>query len=159
MDNDKNDTGASYERKDIRFGWLAAVLVAVCCFAAIHYYTIWRLLWFREGVQESQVQSPYPMAPKLSAKLPPEPRLEQLDRLAGVDSSEVNKRLAAQEKLLNSYGPTADKGFVHIPIQQAIRAVAGQLPVRKQRGETTKDNGLIDSGESNSGRMFWEGPR
>jgi hypothetical protein len=67
----------------------------------------------------------------------------------------VFAKLAAQEKVLNSYGPTAEKGFVHIPIQQAIKATVGKLPVKRQtQGEAAKDRGLIDAGESNSGRMF-----
>ena len=67
-----------------------------------------------------------------------------------------DKQLAAKEKLLHSYGSTADKGFVQIPIEQAMKAVAGTLPVAKEssQGRAVKGNGLLEAGESNSGRMF-----
>ena len=100
-------------------------------------------------------KSPYPLAPGFSRKLPPEPRLEQLDRLAGIDNADVAEKLAEKEKALDSYGPTEEKGFVHIPIQQAMKAVAGKLPMRKEpQGPTAADNGLLDAGQSNSGRIF-----
>jgi hypothetical protein len=155
MDEQQINADVRYERRDIRLRWLLMLLVGGVCFAVVHYFVIWRLFWLREGVEEAVMKSPYAAAPRPPGQLPPEPRLEQIDRLAGLPSSDVNKRQAAKEKVLNSYGPTPEKGFVHVPIQQAIRAVAGQLPVRPQ-GETAKDNGLIDSGESNSGRMFRE---
>ena len=79
--------------------------------------------------------------------------------MAAVESSDVFKRLAAKEKALNSYGTTAENGFVHIPIQQAIKAVAGSLPAKgTSQGRAAHDNGLLESGDSNSGRMF-RGPQ
>ena len=72
------------------------------------------------------------------------------------ESAAVNKQLAAKEKALHSYGSTADKGFVRVPIEQAMKAVAGTLPVAKEssQGRAAKGNGLLEAGESNSGRMF-----
>jgi hypothetical protein len=159
MAKEETNVGVRYERKDIWLRWVLALLLGAMCFVAILLFVIWRLFWLREGIVEA-AKSPYAVAPRSATQLPPEPRLEQIDRLAGVAASDVNKRQTAQERILNSYGPTADKGFVHVPIRQAIRAVAGQLPVRhKSPGETAEDNGLIDAGESNSGRMFREEPR
>jgi hypothetical protein len=78
--------------------------------------------------------------------------------MAGAAKSDVSKRLAAKEKALDSYGPTTEKGFIHIPIQQAMKAIAGKLPIRKQpQASTAASSGLLDGGESNSGRMF-QGP-
>jgi hypothetical protein len=159
MDNEQTNMGVRYERKDIRLGCLLAVIVVAVCVLATLGYGVWRFFWWQAGVQEAMKRSQNPLAPGLSAKLPPEPRLEQLDRMAGVASSDVYHRLAVQEKQLNSYGQTDEKGFVHIPIQQAIKTVAGTLPVRKQLPrQAAGDHGLIDSGESNSGRMFRGGP-
>ena len=85
---------------------------------------------------------------------PQKPRLEEVDRLAGIASENVYLRLAAKEEYLSRYGETAEKGFVHIPIRRAMETLAGHLPVRKEQPAATKDNGLVDSGASNSGRMF-----
>lgn len=155
-----------YEPKDIHFRWLLAVAVGVCCFAVVQYYGIWRYLWYQEHAHAEAKKSPYPWAPTSSAALPPEPRLEQLDRLPPVpgrkplelmtaeENAAVNAQLAAKEMALHRYGPTAEKGFVHIPIQQAMKAVAGNLPEAKDssQGRTANSNGLLEAGESNSGR-------
>jgi hypothetical protein len=155
MDKDETNTGVRYERKDIRLRGLLILMAGAACFTAILYFAIWRFFWWQESVQEAIKESPYPMAPRMSTQMPPKPRLEQLDRMAGVKSSDVDKSLAAKEKALDSYGPTADKGFVHIPIQQAIKAVAGKLPVRKQPQPPPADqSGLLEGGQSSSGRMF-----
>ena len=87
-------------------------------------------------------------------RLPPEPRLEQIDRMAGAGASKFSKALAEKEKVLNSYGPSEEKGFVRVPIQEAIKATAGKLPVRKQPPGGVKDNGLMDAGQPNSGRIL-----
>ena len=155
MDNEKIHADVHYERKDIRLRGLLLLMAGACCLMTILGYAVWRFYWQQESAQEAMKKSPYPLAPGLSTKLPPEPRLEQVDRMAGIDNADVSKRLAEKEKALNGYGPTAENGFVHIPIQQAIKAVAGKLPTRKEpQGPTAADNGLLDAGQSNSGRMF-----
>ncbi len=145
-----------YEPRDIRIRWLLAVAAGVCCFAVLQYYGVWRFLRYQEQTQAEARRSPYPFAPAPSATLPPQPRLEQLDRMTPEESAAVNRQLAAKEKALHSYGPTAEEGFVHIPIEQAMKAVAGTLPVAAEssRGRAADSNGLLEAGESNSGRMF-----
>lgn len=144
-----------YEPQDVRFRGILGLMAVACCVLVVLSYLVWRFFWYQQGVQETIKESPYSSAPRLSAKPPPEPRLEQIDRMAGVESPDVNERLAAKERALDSYGPTEDKEFVHIPIQQAIKVTAGKLPVRVlSRHEATKDSGLMDAGESNSGQMF-----
>jgi hypothetical protein len=143
-----------YERKDIRFGCLLAVMLVAAGVVAVLGYTVWRFFWWEARSQDARNRSAYPLrAP--SIQLPPEPRLEQLDRMARTEGADVYDNLAADEKQLNSYGATDEKGFVHIPIQKAMQTIAGQLRVRKQSpGSAATDNGLLDSGESNSGRIF-----
>jgi len=156
-----------YEREDIRWGCILALVVTVACIGVLVYFGIWRFFWYRERVQEEKKHSPYPMAPAPSTTLPPQPRLEQLDRLPSpqpgqgqlglmtpLESAAVNEQLAAQAKDLHSYGPTAEKGFVRIPIEQAIKAIAGTLPVDKESSPGRDANGLLDAGQTNSGRMF-----
>jgi hypothetical protein len=121
------------------------------------FFLIWRFYWCQAGVTENVPQSPFPVAPR-STTLPPEPRLEQIDHMARKEKSNVVRRLSAEEKILNSRGPTADEGFVHIPIQEAIQAVAaearaGKLPQRKS-SPSANNRGLLDAGEPNSGRVF-----
>jgi len=154
--NDANtNPGVAYERKDIRLGCLLAVMaVAVGVIAALE-FGVWRYFHWEADMQQAQKRSPYSQTPPSEDRLPPEPRLEQLDRLAGAERSALDRQLADQQAALESYGSTADKGFVHIPIEQAIKALAGRLPVRKSApAGATHDRGLIDAGEANSGRLF-----
>ncbi|MEN6452030.1 MAG: hypothetical protein ABFC96_16190 [Thermoguttaceae bacterium] len=146
---------ARYERRDIRLGCLLAVMLVALCVVVSLGYGIWRFYWWQADVHAEAGRSPYPMAPPLSSRLPPEPRLEQLERMQGRERANLSKRLVDQERLLHSYGPTDEKGFVHIPIDEAIKYTADRLPVRRTpQGRASHDEGLVDSGESNSGRMF-----
>jgi hypothetical protein len=86
--------------------------------------------------------------------------LEQIDRLANIEAADVFAMEAAKEKALQRYGPTEEKGFVHIPITRAIEAVAGKLPVTKTpQPHPRETGGLLDWGASNSGRFDREEPR
>jgi hypothetical protein len=154
--------GIRYEPKDVSFGWLLVVLLVGIGILGVISYTIWHFYWFQESALEESGKSPYPLAPAPLMQLPPEPRLEQLNRMAGVERSNVFKRQLAKEKVLHGYGPTAEKGFVHVPIQHAMKVLAaksqaGQLPESKPRPPAARDQGLLDAGESNSGRMFRKG--
>ena len=150
--------GVPYERGDIGFRGLLGVIVGACCVLAVLGFLVSRFYWFQERRQEAVTRSPYPLAPGLSAKLPPQPRLEQLDRITPAEVANGDKQLAAMQRALNRYGATAEKGFVHIPIQEAMKAVVGDLPVARESspGGVVHASGLLESGESNSGRMFRE---
>jgi hypothetical protein len=124
--------------------------------------------WFFVGVKDEQARvkkSPYPLAPGPSTALPREPRLEQIDRLAGVETPNVHERETSRLEVLQSYGPTSEEGFMHIPIEQAMKLLAASPQYKlKARPEPSADQkrrsgGLVDAGESNSGRMFRGGRR
>ena len=76
--------------------------------------------------------------------------------MAGIEKGNV---YVSEEVKLGTYGATAEKGYVHIPIDLAMKLVRKDLPVRGQvKGDHYRENGLYDSGASNSGRMFREEP-
>jgi len=147
-----------YEPRDIGVRGVLVLMVVACGVLVVIAYVVWRFYWFQAGGREAIRPSPYAMTPGVPAPLPPEPRLEQVDRMAGIETSSAAKLLSAKEKVLNSYGPAAEKGFVHIPIQQAMKTVAAEARAGKlgerRPSPPAKDQGLLDSGESNSGRVF-----
>jgi len=84
---------------------------------------------------------------------------ELLRRMAGGDfpheTLNVSRWERGEEKALETYGTSDEKGFVRIPLKEAMQIVVGQLPARKPADQPKyPDRGLIDAGESNSGRMF-----
>lgn len=172
-----------YEKTDASFGAIFGILIGAMIFAAFVHYVI--LLFFHD-VRKDQAQakeSPYPLAgpPKTADnnkqnygtspyKRPKEPVLEEVDRRGGVDKNDVYKRQENREKLLDSYGPTRERGFVHIPIERAIalmetdryRLKARKVPAeeeqkRRYEEQRRRSGGLVDYGESNSGRLFRRG--
>lgn len=147
------------ETRDVRFGLILGILLGMTCVGIVHLILVWRFFWWEAGTQAMRKESPYPLAPQLSTKLPPSPRLEQIQFLSGDTSGYVQKQIAAQEKVLHSYGTTGEQGFVHIPIEQAIRLTAEQLPARQHPPSAAHDGGLLDSGEPNSGSRFSGGRR
>jgi hypothetical protein len=144
-----------YERTDVRLGGVLVVIVAVGCLATFHYWIVW---WFfnRYNASESAMKrSPYPLAPEPSMKLPAEPRLEQLERTSELQKEDVYVREKAKETVLNGLGPTDEPGYVHIPIRRAMALVVGRLPGGPEPpAGPAKNNGLLDHGEPNSGRLF-----
>jgi hypothetical protein len=147
-----------YERRDISLRWILSLIAAATCLIIVQLVVTWWLLQTDRMRQEALMKSQYPVAPAPSTRLPPEPRLEPLDRFAGVESSNVYLRLEEKERLLHRYGRTEQPGFVHVPIEQAMKLSADELPVRAQpsTSQRRKDNGLLGWGEANSGRVFRE---
>ena len=149
----------SYERRDVWFRWVLVVAIAGICVGTAIFALVYA--FFRADTDRLAIrrESEFPLAEHPSNELPAKPRLEQVDRLAGVGSENVYLQQSAMEDQLGLYGETKEKGFVHIPIRRAMQSLAGHLPVRKEPPGASQDNGLVDSGASNSGRMFRGAPR
>jgi hypothetical protein len=143
-----------FEPRDVAFRWVLIVSIAFFCIGAVIFSLVYAFFRVDTARVASRRESEFPLAEHPSNALPAEPRLEEVDRLAGIARENVYLRLAAKEDQLNLYGETQEKGFVHIPIRRAMETLAGHLPVRKEQPAASQDNGLVDSGASNSGRMF-----
>jgi hypothetical protein len=62
--------------------------------------------------------------------LPPPPRLEPIDRVERVSDSDIEYRLATKNAILHEYGLTPEAGYIHIPIEQAMKQLENKLPTR-----------------------------
>ncbi len=150
-----------YERSDAAFRPILYILLGALAFGVV--VQLGMSVWFHylRDYQAEIKKSPFPLAPGPSNALPRDPRLEQVDRLAGIETPNVFERETANLRTLNSYGPTEDKGFVHIPIERAMQLILERqmLPSRPAPSaeQNRRSGGLVDSGEPNSGRMFREG--
>jgi hypothetical protein len=148
-----------YERTDASHRWIIGILGAAVVIGVLILAGLWLVFARYRDYQAEVKKSPFPLAPKLAPKpppnSPPDPRLEELDRLSGLTRSDAVRVAAAREAGLNSYGPTAEEWFIHIPIDWAIRLLENKLPVRAEAPDDRgKGNGLVDAGEPNSGRML-----
>lgn len=150
-----------HERSDVGFGWVLGLILTSMGLAGVVFYGLVVFLYNYRDHQAVIKRSPYPLAPAPRESLPAEPRLEQLDRLEKIQRPNVFVRQLDKEEILTRYGSTSEDGYIHIPIGRAMTLLENQLPVRKQppAGEQRRANGLVDAGESNSGRMFREEPR
>jgi hypothetical protein len=158
-----------YERTDADHRWVLGILLAGLVLALI---IISAVSWFFNALERYQArskESPYPLAPGPTTGLPEEPRLEQIQRIPppaglGPRPSSLIPHSSAKipdEVHLASYGPTDEKGFIYIPIERAMELVAKKLPSRPASSseDTKRQNGLVDDGGPNSGRMFRKEPR
>jgi hypothetical protein len=149
-----------YEDRDVTFRWVLIVAIVGVCVGAALFGLVYAFFRADTDRLASRRESEFPLAEHPSEVPPPEPRLEQIDRLAGIARENIFLRESAKENQLDSYGETQEQGFVHIPIGRALESLAGHLPVRKEPPPgPSKDNGLVDSGASNSGRMLRGAPR
>lgn len=143
------------EQSDVRVRWVFVITAIAVGVLALHFTVI--RFYLRSHAARQVPAEPY-SPEQTPGQLPPPPRLEPLDRHAGI-SSNINGRDSSREEALHRYGPAAESGFARVPIAEAIRAAAGKLPVRKERPDGAyKSRGLITGGESNSGRKFGEPP-
>lgn len=147
-----------FEQRDISFRWVLIVAIAFFGVGAAMFILVFEFYRADTKRLASRRESEFPLAEHPSTALPASPRLEQIDRLAGIPAENVYLRLSAKEDQLELYGETGEKGFVHIPIRRAMESLAGRLPVRKHSPTGGKDYGLVDFGASNSGRMFRGSP-
>ncbi len=120
------------EPTDAQFSLILGIVVTAVVLLLLIFGMVHRFFFHERDRLNQERMSRFPLAPEPSRALPPEPRLEQLDRLAEVTISDVGVRLQAKEAALNSYGPTQEKGFIHIPIDRAIQLLAGRLPARNE---------------------------
>ncbi len=149
------------EHTDVTLRAVVISLLVAMGFAAIVHWIVLEFFYSYRGYQQDIKQSAFPVAPPPAVsedpRRIPQPRLEPVDRMAGIEKANVFERQLAKEKKLHAYGPTEETGYVHIPIEQAMERLADHLPVRKEGATKTdrrREDGLVDAGESNSGRMF-----
>lgn len=149
----------SHEQRDASFKGVFIVMVATIALGALEFFLVHVFFSSQEGAQSKEKKSPFPLAQTPSEKPPAAPRLEQIDRSRGLRESAYSIE-APLERTLHRYGDSSEAGFVHIPIEQAIKLVAPELKVRTSRPKgVARDNGLVDGGESNSGRLLRKEPR
>jgi hypothetical protein len=143
-----------YEPRDAKFGWVLGLIIGAIGLGAFLQYLVWAF-FAGYGKHESVVkQSPYPLAAVPLNGPPREPRFEQVERLLPGTAVNVQPPL---EEGLHRYGRVpGESGYVRIPIEEAMRLVVKELPVRKTGPpeDDPRADGLRDYGESNSGRMF-----
>jgi hypothetical protein len=144
-----------YDRREAYVGWALSILGVVALLAPPFFYGIWTILWASEHRQAEIKDMGFPMAQHPSHQLPPEPRLEPLGPPNEENRAIVPPSVLHRQQQLHSYGTTDDPQFVHVPIERAMKQIAGTLPVRSARPTVeTADLGLLDSGEPNSGRVL-----
>jgi hypothetical protein len=144
-----------YETRDVRFRWVLILAVAGCCIGAVIFFLVRGFYWAALESRSDGQAAEFAPRETPTSQLPPEPRLELLDRLEKTPASNVSKWETGEEKALETYGASDEKGFVRVPLQRAIQTLTGHWQVRKESDRPKfKDKGLIDAGESNSGRMF-----
>ena len=185
-----------FEPTDASLRWILGIGISALALGALAFSLLLFFFHQYKNYQAAIKRSPFPLAPGPSEALPARPHLEQLDRVAGIERSNVYEREAAKEDLLHSYGPTLgnltvlgagtvglaspagasplaaivaldagttipEKGFVRIRIDRAMAILENKLLSRQEppASQRRKANGLVDAGESNSGRMFREEPR
>lgn len=147
------------EHSDASLKWILGIIGGSIVALAVILFGLRVLFNGWQNRLSADRQSQFSLAPGPAASPPREPRLEQIDRLKGIDPHMI--QMNQQFEQLNRYGPSEDKGFVQVPIDRAIELLQGKLPARQEPSakESRRSEGLIDAGEPNSGRLFQKGER
>jgi hypothetical protein len=130
---------ARYERKDINVpGLLMAAGGLAAIIGMVFLASSWVLSYL--GTLEWETRpAPFPLAAQAGSRLPPEPRLEGLDRLEEQRATlGLSQPGAGQESPLTTYGWVNEHaGIIRIPIDRAMKLLLEQnrLPVRPPEHE------------------------
>jgi hypothetical protein len=162
IDARRRHRGVQYDTTDISLRGVIVVLVGIAAvFVGLATAARWAL--------ESQAPANAPPGAATTYRMPTEPlpagpQIEELNLLTGDVAANVFDAQLAQEKELDSYGPTPEDGYVHIPIDEAMKLEAAKLPAQSQQPPQpqppvgAKSFGLVGAGESNSGQLLQETP-
>jgi hypothetical protein len=118
-----------HEERDIDVRSVYAVGGALVVVAVVVHLAAW---WIFDALNKSEREdkrSAFPLAAKESGGLPPEPRLQEINRLAG----NAGPLYAAEQRRLETYGWVDEKeSIVHIPIDRAMKLIVEEkrLPSR-----------------------------
>jgi hypothetical protein len=154
MPESPHNSDVRREMSDASLKWVLGILAAGIVAAVVIHWGTYRLFERYERRIAAERKPGHALAPAAEQPAPPEPRLEQVDRLTGKAPDAVADMAAEQG--LNRYGPGDEPGFVRVPVERAIDRLAGRLPVRAAppAEESRRAGGLLDAGEPNSGRVF-----
>src|SRR5438105_1383326 len=72
-----------HERSDANFRWVVGLILAAIGLGILIHYGVFVFFVHYRDQQATIKRSAYPLAPVPRESLPPEPRLEQLDRVSG----------------------------------------------------------------------------
>jgi len=142
-----------YEPTDIGCAGGGIALFVVAAFmvtAALASWWLFSAKFFRArkasyGAEQAVSQPTYPSQPRLEPIIVDDTRLS-----ADYWALEHERGL-----ILDTYGSTKEEGYMHIPIEQAMRLAVKKLPVRSANpSAAAKSRGLFTGGESNSGRVY-----
>ena len=125
--------GVRFESGDIRF---LPIVVTTLLLGATLGIAAGFVRWFLPGAARQGTS-------RQAFQLPKQPRLELLA------PPDLPQPLAEQK--LHHYGPVDEPGFVHIPIEQAMRVVATELQSSAQPSAKIR---TAASGDGNSGRLL-----
>src|SRR4051794_7566420 len=105
-----------YEHTDVSRRWIIATLFGMVVVGVFLHAFVWAYFRGEQAHLDAVSAAKFPLAPAPATDLPRQPRLEQLDRLQGIDSA-VFVRPAPTTDRLSRYGRAEQDGFVHIPIE------------------------------------------
>jgi hypothetical protein len=123
-----------FERKDVNIrgvvlvGGILAVVVVVGCIVS------WWVFDYLQARDRASKVSPFPLAAEDRARLPSEPRLEQIERMEGAKTGELPTPLYDTEQhRLKTYGWVDEKEQVaRIPIDRAMKLIVEEKRLRSR---------------------------
>jgi hypothetical protein len=152
METHSNPT-VHHERTDVEAGGVLLFAVGLIVALALLAAGVWGLFHFLGRTEPAPA---LPVAAEDVSSWPPSPRLEGIDlerseHHVGRRGDPAQQQAAAEEAHLQRYGWVDRKtGRVHIPIEEAIKKVAGRLPAQPRQAVDEFEQAPT---RSSSGRM------
>jgi hypothetical protein len=148
-----------HEHRDVNIPGLLICAGVLAATVALAFFAAWWAFDYLSARDKSK-PSAFPLAAQERDRLPPEPRLEEIDRLEGKKGNVRPKEVhAGHERMLETYGWVDEKaGVVRIPISRAMKIIVDNnlLPARPdEAGDRKLERERPRPGAANSGRLIW----
>jgi hypothetical protein len=150
---------ARHEKRDVNVPGLLISAGGLTAAVVIAFIVAWWTFDYLSARDKESKSSAFPLAAQERGRLPPEPRLEEIDRQEEKKGDMRPKELnAADERILEGYGWVDQKaGVARIPIRRAMKIIVdiNPMPTRTDgaRGRELERERQRPSA-SNSGRAF-----
>ena len=148
-----------HEQRDVNIPGLLICAGVLAATVALAFFVAWWGFHYLSARDKSK-SSAFPLAAQERGSLPPEPRLEEVDRLKGKMGNMRPMELdAAHERMLETYGWVDEKaGVARIPISRAMKIIVDNnlLPAQPdEAGDRKLERERPRPSAANAGRAFW----
>lgn len=126
-----SENATLYERKDVNIPAILVIGGVLAVTVIISQLVSWWVFDYIRARDRETKTSPFPLAAQNRGQMPPNPRLEEIDRMEALQKEHAPARLYETEmRQLESFGWDEKTHTARIPIEKAMKIIVEQNRLR-----------------------------